>query len=84
VGSPVTAGTINYEGAIDVTATATGADSVLAGIGRLVVEAQSREAPVARLADKIAGRSVPFPVTKKSIVTENICSLNIFMLFWSI
>jgi len=55
-GSAVTAGTINYEGPVDVRAEATGEDSVLAGIGRMVVEAQSREAPVARLADKIAGR----------------------------
>jgi len=56
VGATVTAGTINYEGPIDVEATATGSDSVLAGIGRMVVEAQSREAPVARLADSIAGK----------------------------
>eukprot|EP00951_Prasinocladus_malaysianus_P008661 scaffold62970_cov16-Prasinocladus_malaysianus.AAC.1 len=54
-GSGVTAGTINYEGAIDVRASATGSESVLAGIGRMVVEAQGREAPVARLADRIAG-----------------------------
>lgn len=36
-------------------AVATGAQSVLAGITRLVEEAQAREAPVQRLADHISG-----------------------------
>lgn len=62
-GSVVTAGTINYEGPVDVRATATGSESVLAGIGKMVVEAQSREAPVARLADGIAGRCAGPPLT---------------------
>ena len=52
----VTAGTVNYEGPITIRATSTGTDSTLAGIGRLVAEAQAREAPVQRLADAVAGK----------------------------
>lgn len=52
----VTAGTVNYEGPISIKATSTGAQSTLAGIGRLVAEAQAREAPVQRLADAVAGK----------------------------
>ncbi|KAK9856466.1 hypothetical protein WJX84_001588 [Apatococcus fuscideae] len=55
-GSKVTAGTVNYEGPVIVRVGATGADSTLAGIGRLVAAAQAREAPVQRLADAVAGR----------------------------
>ncbi|GBF96439.1 copper-transporting ATPase chloroplastic [Raphidocelis subcapitata] len=55
-GSRVSGGTVCYEGPLTVRATATGAESTLAGIGRLVAEAQSREAPVQRLADAVAGR----------------------------
>ncbi len=47
---------MNYEGPITVKATSTGADSTLAGIGRLVADAQGREAPVQRLADSVAGK----------------------------
>lgn len=55
-GSRVTAGTVNYEGPVVVRVGATGSDSTLAGIGRLVAAAQAREAPVQRLADAVAGR----------------------------
>lgn len=55
-GVQVTAGTVNYEGPITIKATSTGADSTLAGIGRLVADAQAREAPVQRLADSVAGK----------------------------
>ncbi len=51
----VCAGTVCYEGAVTVIATNTGAASRLAGIATLVEEAQAREAPVQRLADRIAG-----------------------------
>eukprot|EP00798_Chlamydomonas_sp_ICE-L_P031536 gene31536-6721_t len=56
IGSQVTGGTINYEGPITVRAVATGAQSTLSGIARLVTDAQSREAPVQRLADAVAGK----------------------------
>ena len=52
----MTAGTVNYEGPITIKATSTGTDSTLAGIGRLVADAQAREAPVQRLADSVAGK----------------------------
>ncbi|DBA65639.1 TPA: hypothetical protein ACH3X2_002698 [Trebouxia sp. C0005] len=55
-GQQVTAGTVNYEGPITIKATSTGTDSTLAGIGRLVADAQAREAPVQRLADAVAGK----------------------------
>lgn len=55
-GVQVTAGTVNYEGPITIKATSTGTDSTLAGIGRLVADAQAREAPVQRLADSVAGK----------------------------
>lgn len=54
-GDTVTGGTIVYEAPLTIKATATGSSSTLAGIGRLVADAQSREAPVQRLADKVAG-----------------------------
>ncbi|KAL2610661.1 hypothetical protein R1flu_029234 [Riccia fluitans] len=59
-GHNVSAGTINWEGPITVEATATGAQSTVSNIIKLVEEAQGREAPVQRLADVIAG---PFAFT---------------------
>lgn len=38
-----------------VKATGTGADSTIAGIGRLVADAQAKEAPIQRLADSVSG-----------------------------
>lgn len=55
-GDAVCAGTVCYEGAVAIKATSTGQDSRLAGIGRLVADAQAREAPVQRLADAVAGK----------------------------
>ncbi|GAB4822976.1 hypothetical protein N2152v2_010022 [Parachlorella kessleri] len=55
-GDAVTGGTVLYEAPLTLKATSTGSSSTLAGIGRLVAEAQSREAPVQRLADWVAGK----------------------------
>ena len=55
VGDRVTGATRNCDGTLDARATAVGRDSVLAGIVRLVEDAQSRKAPVQRLADRLAG-----------------------------
>ena len=59
VGDPVFGATINTTGALQVRATAVGADSALAHIIRLVEEAQGSKAPIQRLADSIAAVFVP-------------------------
>ncbi len=59
-GDPVTGGTVNGSGSILFKATRVGSETLLAQIVRVVEEAQSRKAPVERLADKAAGVFVPF------------------------
>ncbi|XP_068636857.1 copper-transporting ATPase PAA1, chloroplastic [Aristolochia californica] len=54
-GADVTAGSINLNGTLTVEVRRPGGETVMADIVRLVEEAQSREAPVQRLADKVAG-----------------------------
>ena len=58
-GDEVNAATINLSGRITVVATHVGEDTALAQIIRLVNEAGSSKAPIARLADKISGVFVP-------------------------
>jgi len=58
-GDPVTGGTLNGEGALEVEVTRTGADTRLARIVRLVARAQGAKAHVERLADRVAGVFVP-------------------------
>jgi Cu+-exporting ATPase len=53
---------VNVGGRLVVRATRVGADTALARIGRLVVEAQSGKAPIQRLADRVAGVFVPVVV----------------------
>ncbi|WP_419183597.1 heavy metal translocating P-type ATPase, partial [Scytonema hofmannii] len=54
-GDLVVAGTINTSGAIAIRATRTGSDTTLAQIVALVETAQTRKAPVQKLADTVAG-----------------------------
>jgi Cu+-exporting ATPase len=58
-GDRVTGGTINGEGLLKVEARAVGKDTALAGIIRLVQEAQGSKAPVQALADRVASVFVP-------------------------
>jgi P-type Cu2+ transporter len=55
LGDIVTAGTLNQSGAIAVKALRTGKDTTLAQIVRLVQDAQTRKAPVQKLADTVSG-----------------------------
>ncbi|KAH7834804.1 hypothetical protein Vadar_019907 [Vaccinium darrowii] len=54
-GAEVAAGTINLNGTLTVEVQRPGGETSMGDIVRLVEEAQSREAPVQRLADKVAG-----------------------------
>jgi len=58
-GDRVFAGTMNMNGSIRMVVDSTGDDTVLSQIVRMVEDAQSSKAPVARLADRIAGIFVP-------------------------
>jgi Cu+-exporting ATPase len=58
-GDAVIAATINKTGFVKFTATRVGADSTISQIIKLVDAASSSKAPIARLADKIAGIFVP-------------------------
>ncbi|WP_460359279.1 heavy metal translocating P-type ATPase [Mycobacterium sp. ZZG] len=55
VGDAVTAGTVATDSGLRVEITATGADTTLAGIQRLVAEAQNSSSRAQRLADRAAG-----------------------------
>ena len=59
VGSAVTGATVNRTGWFAMRAERVGADTVLAGIVRMVDEATSSKAPIEKLADKISGVFVP-------------------------
>ena len=59
-GDPVVGGTVNHAGRIVVQVTAVGRDTVLAGIVRLVENAQASKAPIQGLADRVASVFVPF------------------------
>ncbi len=59
VGDEVTGGSLNQNNALYIKATRVGKDTVLAGIISFVENAQSKKAPVSKLADKVAGVFVP-------------------------
>ncbi|HIU05839.1 MAG TPA: copper-translocating P-type ATPase [Candidatus Coprousia avicola] len=58
-GDTVNAATVNRTGAFTFRATRVGTDTALAKIIRLVEDANATKAPIARLADKVAGVFVP-------------------------
>ncbi len=55
----VTGATVNTSGRLTVEATRVGSETTLAQMGRLVSQAQSGKAPIARLADRISAVFVP-------------------------
>jgi Cu+-exporting ATPase len=61
-GAKVFAGTLNQDGMLTCEATGVGDATLLAGIVRLVAEAQGSKAPIQRLADQVAGIFVPVVV----------------------
>ena len=58
-GDAVTGSTVNGEGRLTVRATAVGADTAVARIGRMVAAAQSGKADAQRLADRVSAVFVP-------------------------
>ena len=58
-GDAVTGGSLNQNDALYIRATRVGKDTVLAGIIAFVENAQSKKAPVSKLADKVSGIFVP-------------------------
>ena len=58
-GANVYAGTVNLDGFLHCDATGVGRATLLAGIVRLVEEAQGSKAPIQRLADRVSGVFVP-------------------------
>lgn len=58
-GGTVTGGSINGEGVIVFSATKVGGDTTLAQIIRMIEDAQGKKAPIAKIADRVAGVFVP-------------------------
>lgn len=59
-GAKVIGGTTNISGIFEMKATVVGSDTVLSRIIKLVEDAQSSKAPIARMADIVSGYFVPF------------------------
>ncbi|KAA0978985.1 heavy metal translocating P-type ATPase [Paeniglutamicibacter gangotriensis] len=73
-GDPVVAGTVSTDTAVRVQVTAIGADTALAGIQRLVADAQSSSSRAQRVADTAAGWLFWFALGS-AVVTATIWSL---------
>ncbi len=62
-GDGVYAGSLNQSGALTIQVTGEKSDSTLSKMIRLVEEAQGKKAPIAKVADKVAGVFVPVVMT---------------------
>ena len=78
-GDKVIAGSINYDGYIEIKAENIGKDSSISHIVDMVVDATNSKAPIARFADKISGYFVPaiFMIAIISFVL-NLCIIHNF------
>jgi len=74
-GDKVYAGALNHQGLLRCKAQGIGATTMLAGIIRLVREAQGTKAPIQRLADRVSGVFVPVVVAISALT---------FALWWGI
>ena len=59
LGDTVYGGTVNVNGTVTASVIATGDDSALSRIIRMIEEAQSTKAPIAKMADRVAAKFVP-------------------------
>ena len=62
IGSEVIGGSVSVNGALYVTVTKTGRDTTLSKIIKFVEDAQGHKAPIAKIADKVAGVFVPIVI----------------------
>ena len=74
-GDPVTAATVNLEGFLRIRADKVGEDTVFQQVIRMVEEAGGSKAPIARLADKVAGIFVP-------VVMAIAAAVFVFWMIW--
>ncbi|MBQ7822134.1 MAG: heavy metal translocating P-type ATPase [Clostridia bacterium] len=69
VGDNVSAATLNHSGFIKCRATRVGEDTALSQIIKMVSDAASTKAPIAKIADKVSGVFVPVVITVAVITT---------------
>jgi Cd2+/Zn2+-exporting ATPase len=67
-GDQVFAGSLSADGALTIRAELVGPDTTLARIGAMIEEAQSRQAPVQRLVDRVAGVFIPITLAAAATV----------------
>lgn len=77
-GSRVLVGTINQRGSLEVEITAVGKTTILAGVVRMVRQAQSSKAPMQHVADKVVAKFVPV------IIGLSILTLSLWLLIGGI